>query len=206
MENESKFKRFFSKLGDSIAEQGWFQQFKAKWDELDARTKVFVQFGGIVTGVVLVLFVTFSSIWGVRSQKLELAEKNGLLSLIQSANDEMKRLRDSGGVSGAAGGGDGGPEAAWDQVFQGIATASSVDKTALSVSEAKAGTGLDAAKEFLFDLTLKGVNVRQVARFAFTLENGARPIKLRHLAIDTKDDMSGYLDAVLSVSAFVPKE
>ena len=46
------------------------------------------------------------------------------------------------------------------------------------------------------------MNIKQVVRYAASLESGSRPIKLRNLLIDTKTDPSGYLDATLALSAF----
>ena len=61
---------------------------------------------------------------------------------------------------------------------------------------------MDQAKEAMFDLKLKHVTIRQVVRYAFFLESGGKPVKLRNLTIDTKGDPSGYLDATLAVSGF----
>ncbi len=46
------------------------------------------------------------------------------------------------------------------------------------------------------------MNLKQLVQYAFTLENGTRPVKLRHMTVDTGEDPSGYLNATLSVSTF----
>ena len=68
----------------------------------------------------------------------------------------------------------------------------------------KPGNPSELAKEALIDLTLKKINIKQAVRYAFNLEHGARPVKLRNLSIETKSDNPGYVDAVLAVSAFTP--
>ncbi len=202
MENESKFRRMFTRMSDWFSEQTWFQQLKGKWDELDARTKLTVQLGGAGALVLIVLAGALSAVWSVRGLEKELAEKNAILSLVQSANDELRRIREAGGPLAA----DTPTVGGWEPVFHQIAAEASIDKTTVTVSEPKPGTGMDAAKESLLDVALKNINARQLMRFVYKLENSAKPLKLRHLAIDTKEDMSGYLDATLSVSAFSPKE
>ena len=83
-----------------------------------------------------------------------------------------------------------------------MATTSALDKANYEVSPEKAGPALDQAKEALFDIRLKHVSLKQVIRFAFALESGARPVKVRNFSVDTKADPVGYMDASLAVSGF----
>jgi hypothetical protein len=201
MESSSKFREWMSSISDSLNEQVWFQELKTKWEELDPQSRVYLQFAAAGVAILLLLFFILSSIWRVYSLKSELSERRTLLHMLQSANDEVRKTRDTlpaGALQEAEG------EGAWTPYFEGLAGASGLDRSLLSVSGEKAGTSTDQTKETLFDLSLKHVNIKQVVRYAFALENGQRPVKLRNLSIDTKNDPSGYLDATLAVSAFVP--
>jgi hypothetical protein len=44
--------------------------------------------------------------------------------------------------------------------------------------------------------------LRQIVNLSVNLETGSRPIKVRHIEIDTHADPEGYMDAQLSISAF----
>jgi hypothetical protein len=153
----------------------------------------------LASALLLVLVLVLSSIWSVYSLKSELSEKQELLSMINSANDELHRLRESnaGAPMGAAAGGGN-----WQSYFETVAGSAGIDKGSLSVGSEKPGSSSDTTKETLYDLSVKHVNIKQVVRYAHGLETGSRPVKLRNLMIDTKSDPEGYLDATLSVSAF----
>jgi type II secretory pathway component PulM len=183
---------------DLLNEQEWFQQVKAKWDELDPQSRLYLKVAGLVAGVLLFLYLILSSLWGVHSLKRDLAAKTELLSMIDNANEEIRRLRESGATALTSDIG----ATSWSDYFDSTATASSIDKGIMTVSSSKPGTGGDVAKEELFDLSLKKANIRQVIKLAYNLENGMRPVKVRSISIDTGADPSGFLDATLSVSAF----
>ena len=199
MENsESKLRESWTKFADWLNEQQWFQELKGKWDELDPQSRQYLKFAGFGASVLLLLGLIFNSIWSVHSLKSEVTEKADLLNVIQTGNDELKRLRESAPAGKQADGG-GGP---WSAYFDSVATNSGLDKANVTLANEKQGNSTDVLKESLFDLSMKKASIKQIVRFAFNLEAGARPVKLRNLTIDTKSDPSGYMDANMSVSAF----
>jgi hypothetical protein len=182
---------------DFLNEQEWFQQVRAKWEELDPQSRLYLKIAGAGAGVLIFIYLILSSVWSVYRLKHDLSDKNELLMMIDNANDEMHRLRaDSPALSADQ------AASPWPDYFDGIATTSAIDKAILTVSPAKPGSGGDVAKEDLFDLSLKKATIRQVVKLAFNLENGNRPVKVRSISIDTNADPSGYLDATVSVSTF----
>jgi hypothetical protein len=206
MESSSRFGQWLAKVGEKLNEQEWFQQLRAKWDELDSQSRTYIKAGAGGAAALFVVILSLSAIWSARKLRNELAEKSDLLHLVQSANDELRRLREATPGAGAGGRPGEQPAAPWAPFFESTAATAGVDKAALSVSPEKAGATTDLAKESLFDLQLKRVNIKQVVRYAFYLENGARPVKVRNLTIDTKADPAGYMDATLAVSAFAMKQ
>lgn len=199
MESNSRIQQWMTSVTDWLNEQEWYGQLKTKWEELDPQSRTYVKAGGVGASVLLVLIMLISAVWSVHSLKGELSDKQDLLSQINAANEEMRRLRDETSVSAAAAGGATGP---WPAYFETIGGNAGVDKASLTISGDKPGTATDQAKETLYDLNLKHVSIKQIVRLAFGLENGSRPVKLRNLAIDTQADPQGYMDATLSVSAF----
>lgn len=198
MESNSRFQQMMASFSDWLSEQEWFRQLKSKWEELDTQSRTYIKAGGVGGGVLVILILLLNAVWGVHSLKAELADKQELLTHIQTANEELRRLREETAGSTATSGGNG----AWAPYFEIVGANSGVDKAALTVSGDKPGATNDQAKETLYDLTLKHVSIKQVVRYAFGVENGSRPVKLRNLSIDTHADPEGYMDATLSVSAF----
>lgn len=203
MENESRLKRWMGSAGDWLNDQSWFQELRAKWDELDAQSRLYLKGAAAGAAGLLVLSVLLSSLWSVRSLRNEFAEKSELLNTLQNATTELRRLRETS-AAGAGGPGttEGGEAGAWPAFFESVAAQTGIAKESLTVSTASSGASSEQTKELLYDLTVKKANIRQLVRFAFQLEGADRPVKLRNLALDTQAGASGYLDAVLSVSAF----
>ncbi|MDR3607245.1 MAG: hypothetical protein P4M08_07690 [Oligoflexia bacterium] len=182
-----------------LGEQEWYQQIKAKWDEQDQESKSYLQIAAVGLVTAFVLYLVLSFIWGVHTLKREVDDKSQLLLQLQSANEDLQKLRSANSSLSAIANPDNGP---WPPYFEGYAGQIGISHENLSVSESKAGTTNDLSKEALYDVTVKKVNVHQLVRFAYALETGSRPVKLRNLTINTQPDLSGYLDATLSVSAF----
>jgi hypothetical protein len=204
MEEKSRLAQLMDSISDWLNEQVWFQQLKVKWDEQDPQHQLYFKLGGAGAALTLLCVILLSYYWSVHKTKQELMAKSELLTMISSAADELHTLQATN-ASLSAGGGGNDP---WPAYFESTAGNAGIPKGSMTVSDAKPGTTSDVAKETLFDLSMKKVNVRQAVRMAQTLESGPRPVKLRNLTIDTQPDGSGYLDVTLSVSAFamIPKQ
>lgn len=199
IQSDSKIKELLHSLTDALNEQVWFREAKQKWEELDPQSKKNLQLATFGIAVLATFATILMSIWSVHSLKNELTEKQNLMNVIQTADDEVRRLRDALPSQALAGAND---AMSWTQYFESIAATAGFDKNNLSVSQEKAGPTNDLSKEFLYEISLKHLNVKQIVKYAFHLENGQRSVKLKNLSIDAKSDLSGYLDATLSVSAF----
>jgi hypothetical protein len=223
MENDSALGRMFRNISDKIQDQVWYQQGKAKWDELDARAKTAIRYAMLIGSAALIVGGVGSSLYSVAAQKHEIEEKLGLIQKIKSAQDELRRLRDV--TSRFNGGGD----QPWGQFLQdqagtvGIAP-DSVKIVSEGVVASDAGTSVPSPKsanrkpkekgkekaaapaagpeETVVEANLKQINVRQLTKYLHAIENGGRTVKVRRLQIDTHPDGSGYLDATVVVSAF----
>jgi hypothetical protein len=202
MESSSRLAQMWASAGDWLREQEWFQQLRAKWEELDPQSRMYLQMAAAIGAALLVVGAILSSIWSVHSLKRELADKNELLSIIQNANEELRRLKDSNAaLAGGTAGAEGAAGQPWQAYIETVATGAGLDKAAVTVSAEKPGSSTDQAKESMMDVTVKKLNLRQAVRLAFMLENGARPMKLRAWQV-TATDPEGYLEATYAVSAF----
>ncbi len=206
MVNKAKIDEWMTTATEALNEQEWFQQLRGKWDELDPQSKTYLRFALVGIAVFTVALTVLVSIWNVHVLKSDLNDKMTLLNTIQSSTDEIRRLKDS--IPAAARHADkdesGGGAVAWTPYFEGLAATAGIDKTLISVQGEKPGQSSDYSKESLFDIGVKHVNIKQLTKFTLSLETGQKPVKLRNLSIDTQEDLSGYIDATLAVSAFTP--
>ncbi len=196
----NKLREAWTSFSDQISQAAWFQQLKAKWEELDPQSRLYLKGGGAVASALLMFTLVATSLWSVHKLKVEYTEKQELLSTIQTAYEELRRLRDQTAGSAAAAGA--ATQGGWQAYVETLAGTSGIDKAALAVSPEKNGATSDTAKESLFDVSVKHVGIKQVIRLTYALETGNRPVKLRNLTIDTQSDPQGYLNATLSVSGF----
>ncbi len=219
MENDGKLAQVWRSISDKIQDQVWFQQLKAKWDELDARTKTVVKYASLIGSVVGGIGLVGSSIYSVAETKEEIDKKAALIAKIQASQDELRRLRD---VTSRFNTGDSEP---WGAFLQEKATAAGFDpsiitvgaETVVSAPKAKEApkpkdaknpppASADAPEETIVEVALKKVNVRQLVKYIHEVENGGRTVKVRKLTVDTAPDESGYLNASLAFSAFRLKQ
>jgi type II secretory pathway pseudopilin PulG len=202
MEIGSKIRERFDALTEFLNGQEWFQQLKAMWDELDLQAKTYIKLGTAALGVLILLGVVFTSMWQVRNLRTELSAKQELLSMIQSASQEMSQLKaQTGGLlSKAADPG----TMSWSGYFEGVAASSGIEKGNITTDETKSDPTERKpearTQETLSTITLRKINIKQLTQFAFQLENSKRIVKIRNLSVDTKNDPTGYLEAVFAVS------
>lgn len=212
MESESRFSQALRNISGKIQDQVWFQQLKVKWDELDGRTQIALKYTGLIGGSVLAVGLVGTNLYAVAGKKHDIDERLGLISRIQSSQDELRRLKD---VSSRLSGGD---EQPWAEFIQSKATSAGFPSAALQIVSEKVVGAATAAKdskdqksaapaiagpeETIIEAAVKRINVRQLVKLVHEVENGGRTVKVRRLQVDTSPDESGYLDATITVSAF----
>jgi hypothetical protein len=206
MANETE-SSLYSRLLSRLEEQSVYIAAKAKWDELDAQSQLYLKGAGAVLSAGGLIFLALTLAVQTYSLRSEILAKQKLLSLLQTGTEELKTLQETlppnrASLETASG---------TTQMFiDSVAQAAGVDRAALNVSnettvpEGKGETS--AFKETTIDLTLKRIGIRQLVRLMYGLENSSRVAKVRNLQIDTKLDPEGYLDAVITASVFGPKD
>lgn len=204
----SAFSKWTQQLGEKLGEQVWFQQLKGKWDELDPQSKQAVQYGGLGVIGLGALYLVVSTAWQVRELRNDLTDKTELLGLLQNSVDEMKRLKEITAAAGQDAG-----AGTWADHVESVAKSAGMDKSNVSVGQEKAVGAATAAgkeepstaKESVIEITFKKIDIRKLTRFAFNLENGTRPAKVRSLSVNTNNNPEGYIDASLTFSGFTLK-
>jgi hypothetical protein len=203
-QNESKIGEFFVQIRDNISEQQWFQELKGKWEELDPQSRTNLKLGGMGAGILLLGYLLLNLTWSVHAIKKDYTDKQELLTLIENATDQMRKVQE---LHPNLAPNPGDEKDDWNAYLQQTAGGNGIDKAVLTISPPKTvgptpAPGTQGTLESEIDVAMKHVSIKQVIRFAFALENGSKPIKLRNLTIDTGSDPTGYMDATLTVSAF----
>ena len=197
--SESRIGQLIERAKDWITQQTAYQQIREKWDSLDSESQRSLRLGGMAFGMLSAILITLGMMWSTHSLKNDVIEKQSLLGQLQGWTDEVRGLRDT--TQGAVGRMTDlvGP---WNVTIDQVATEAGIDKGALSVATEKVGATTDNAKETLLEIQLKQVSIKQIVNFAFKLESNPRILRLRQLSIQTKEDLTGYLDAVLQVAGY----
>ncbi len=193
------------KISEKLNEQAWFQQLKQKWEELDPQSRMYLKYVGGGLSVVLSITLVIVAWVNVRSLRQEMAEKSELLNTLQTANEELHRLKETTSAGAPAGGDANAAPQAWQPYIEGTAGNAGIDRASLTIQPEKSGTSTDTAKEAIIEIAVKKVDVKKLTRFAYFLENGTRPVKLRNMTIEAKD-ANGNLDATLAISGFTLKQ
>lgn len=197
---EGKLSGFWSGFQERLNQQVWFQELKEKWDELDPKNRLYIKIAGVIGTLAFCLISILGSVISTYQLRSDLASKNEILRMIQSAQDEMRELRNqippSATVDGARN-----PEVNWADYLRGIAQTNGIESGNLEISPEKPGTATDSTREALIDLKLTKTTIRKVVQFAFAIQSGEQPMKLRNLAIDT-DGTEGYVNSTISISGF----
>ncbi len=189
----------FDRAKDWLTQQAFYQQLREKWDSLDSESQRSLKLGGAALSFLSVILLTAAYVWSTHSLRADVIEKQALLGQVQSWTDEVRGLRDATQGPAARMMELSGP---WNVVIDQLAVESGIDKAALNLASEKAGSVTDTAKETLLEISLKGVSIKQIVGFALKMEANPRVLRLKNLSIQTKEDLTGYLDAIMHVSGY----
>jgi len=185
-----------SKIQEKLETQVWFQEIMTKWDEMDPKVRKNLSLS-IVGGGFLIFFIScFSFYWSVRNAEKDLYQKQSIIQMLQTSAEEMRSLRASriGGSSIESGG--------WTEYFSDLAQMSRLDREKMLIGEAKMLPSKNSVQEFIYEISFKKITISQLKDYAYSIEHGTRPVKIRNLEVDTEMNPEGYLSAKISVSAF----
>lgn len=198
MNIQERLAEFAGKISDALEKQVWYQQAKGKWEELNPQTRQRITLVSLLSGFLMATSLSIAYWFHVKSIEQDLYQKLSIIELINNSADELRSLRASRPTGSATG------SQNWADYFREIAQNANVDPSIVLVSDEKqsGGSAKGLAKESYFTVTLSKSNVIQITQYAYELENGVRPVKIKQLDVDTHQDPEGYIDAKFAVSAF----
>jgi type II secretory pathway component PulM len=184
-------------LVDKIQEQEWFQRISNSFQQLSPEQQNYVRWGGMGSAFLLLVFLIYSATNSANTVKNEYFEKQELLSLVNQAGDEIRRLKgQNASLSGAS-------QQTWRAVLQNIVAGQGLQPEALEVTKESAGTSQSMIQETLVEATLKGVFVRPLVQILYQIEHNSPPMKLKGLQIEPGPE--GMLNVKMMMSGFMPK-
>lgn len=195
------YDRLSDRLKEWLETQVWFQELRTKWEELDAQTQQILRIAG--SGALVFILIFFLGIWSwnVRSLKKDLAEKRELLAQLRTAQQEIRKLRDSNQRALGAGASD-----SWSTYAEKLFAESGITSEHYTLSPEKplesAEVSPEIAKRNVLEISLKAVNIKQLVKAAVAIENGLRPAKIEKISVDTAPDLTGNLDVHFLISAY----
>lgn len=190
---------------ETIRDSEAYQQIKAKYDELDSQTKLYVNLGA-VAGVVFVIFLSMViGMAKLRGMKSDLDDREELIGYLQRSADQIKTLR---AAQNSSHGSDlSSPLGQFvTNVLVSMAT-TRIDPTKVDVGSEKPGEQDKDSVETTLDVKMTQVNIRQITNFLFELtqQGSARGLNVKNLSIDTKGDPSGWMNATMTLATYKAK-
>lgn len=196
---KDQLENWISQLKENLNEQPWFQTIKGRWEELDTQSRQYVTYAVGFGGALLVGLFFMSFILSVRSVKGKYFDRVEQLGWVNSAAAEKRALMSQGLISRT--GGKGSSEVVWTNYLRGKASALGIKNEQIKFSSEKKEKNTEVTEEALFEMNLEKVNVKQLVNLTQAIRTGNQPVKLRKVAIKTRDG-AGNLDVKLSFSAF----
>ncbi len=190
-----KLKGIGAGISDFLNEQSWFQELRAKWDELEPESRKALQIGMLAISGGTVFFVTFQFASSVSDTRTEFRDKRHMLQLVRTAGSAA-----SSGTQRLPPKAESNPRAHLEE----LVGSAGIQPTSLKIEQEREGSTTTVLEERWLDAEISHVNLRQIVQLAVQAENGSQPIKIRRLEISAhpSDGGKGFLNARFSLSYF----
>ncbi|MBI2606262.1 MAG: hypothetical protein HYW49_09305 [Deltaproteobacteria bacterium] len=202
-EKLSKLKVNLGELLEKIKESEAYHQVKAKYDELDSQTKLYINLGIIAAILLVVVISVIGGVAKVSGLASDINRRDELIGYLQISADHLKQLKEK--QEAAQGNAD--VSSPLPTFIENVSTNTGLNPEKLVLGLEKPGQEMKEAKEALIEVKLTQINLKQLARLLFNLtdQGSARNLNIRDLTIDTKGDPTGYLDAAFMVATYKAK-
>lgn len=196
LSGESFFSQKWAELNDSIQDNAAFQQIKAKWDELDSKSRSILKIGSLTLVLIFLVAGTIYFYQEVNHKKELIEERSDMVTRLQKSQEELKRLRESNPLSQSQASMD----EPWTSFIESKIGAIGIPPDSMKIEpekvidHSKEKNSADRPKETEVTGSFKKINVRQMVKLIHQLENGGRPAKVKRIQIETEPDESGYMN------------
>lgn len=202
-EKLSKLKAALGELWEKIKESEAYLQVKAKYDELDPQTKLYINLGSIGAILLVVVISVIGGVAKVNGLASDIDRREELIGYLQISAENLKQLKEK--QEAARGNAD--VSSPLPTFVENVSTSSGLNPDKLVLGLEKPGQEMKGAKESLLEVKLTQINLKQLTRLLFNLtdQGSARNLNIRDLTVDTKSDPTGYLDATFMIATYQAK-
>lgn len=189
------------KLLESVRESEAYQQVKAKYDELDGQSKLYVNLGALAAVVLLVFLSVLIGMAKVNGLKSEIEGREELIGYLQRSADSIKQLKAQASASNVD------TTSPLPAFVENVIQRAGLDRGKAEIGAEHPGAEEKESIEMLIDVKLNQINLRQLSQvmFQMTEMGAARSLNIKDLLVDTKGDPSGFMDATVTVAAHKAK-
>ncbi len=193
----------FSSLWERIEGSEAYQQLRSKYDELDSQKKLILNIAFAVGVVLFILSPLFYGLGSLRGLKNDLETREELIGYLQSSADRIRQYRAQSAAQ-SEGQKIEGPLNQWAEE---VLIAANIDRTRAEISAERTSQDTKEYSEVLLDIKLSQINLRQLTRLLFQFSEKGKPLHLvvRDLTVDTKSELTGFLDTTMTLVAYKAK-
>lgn len=188
----------FSSAIESFKDSNTYQTLNNQYQQLSPEQQKAVRWGGVGLSVFLLFYFIFSATEAANSVKNEYFEKQELLSLVNRAGDEIRRLKGQNANLAMP------ADLNWSTVLTNVVTGQGLPADALQIAKESPGVSQSMIQETLIEAEIKGIFIRPLVQLLYQIEHNSPPMKLKGLQIEPAAD--GQLNARLVLSGFMPRE
>lgn len=202
-EIKEKMHSAFSDTLVRIKDSEAYQQLAARWDELDDQKRFSIQLGAVALFFIGILTSVFGSIASLNNLKRTIEERESLIGYLQTSAEEIKRYKalSLADMNTAA------AMNALPVLAEAVIKLANIETSHVQIGSEQDGTEDKKSKEKLLEVKFNQINLRQLVKFMhhFADQGKAKSVYVKSVTIDTKEDPSGYMDAVVTIAGFIPK-
>lgn len=200
---KEKLSESISSLWERIENSEAYQQLRAKYDDLEPQKKLALNIGFAVGVVLLILSPLFYGLGSLRGLKGDLETREELIGYLQAASDRMRQYRAQSAAQSEGQKIDG----PFNQWAEEILISSNIDRTRAEIGAEQVTQDTKEYSEIALDMKISQINLRQLTRLLFQFTEKGKPLHLvvRDLTVDTKNELTGFLDTTLTLVAYKAK-
>lgn len=204
MSKLDELKNKLSQAWDQFKESETYRSISDKYDELDAKTKLLINLGGLALAILFIFTTVIAGMSKVNGLSNDINDWEEMIGYLQRSSDNIKQLK----AQQEATQGNKDTQSELNQFVEEISRTNGFSNEKINVAAERPGKDLKEAKEVFVDVKLSQINLEQLTKFMFDLtEQGTpRSLFIKDLSVDPKPDLSGWLDATMTVAAYRTKQ
>lgn len=173
-----KFSEQWNSAVESFKDSNTYQTLNSQYQQLSPEQQKGVRWGGIGLSVILLFYFIFTAAGAANSVKEEYFQKQELLTLINRAGDEIRRLKGQNSTLSST------ADQNWRSVLSNAVAGQGLPPESLEISKESPGSSQSMIQETLIEAEIKGVFIRPLVQLLYQIEHNSPPMKLKGLHVE----------------------